>query len=74
MTVYQGDFGKGVATGSGVWSDPGANPCILYGPQVAAGLSSNGAPLPNPGGHGAIGWAPATWARSSSTPSSHSRA
>ena len=47
MTVYQGDFGKGVATGSGVWSDPGANPCILYGPQVAAGLSSNGAPLPN---------------------------
>jgi hypothetical protein len=47
MTVYQGDFGKGVATGSGVWSDPGANPCILYGPQAAAGTSSNGVPLPN---------------------------
>lgn len=31
--VWQGDFGKGVPTGSGVWSDPGANPCILYGPQ-----------------------------------------
>lgn len=31
--VWQGDFGKGVPTGSGVWSDAGANPCILYGPQ-----------------------------------------
>lgn len=30
--TWQGDFGKGIATGSGVWSDPGANPCILYGP------------------------------------------
>ncbi len=29
---WQGDFGKGVPTGSGVWSDPGANPCVLYGP------------------------------------------
>ena len=46
MTVFQGDFGKGVATGSGVWSDPGANPCILYGPQVAAGVSNQGTPQP----------------------------
>lgn len=30
--TWQGDFGKGAATGSGVWSDPGANPCVLYGP------------------------------------------
>lgn len=31
--VWQGDFGKGISTGSGVWSDPGVNPCLLYGPQ-----------------------------------------
>ncbi|HLI66317.1 MAG TPA: hypothetical protein VKU90_08115 [Caulobacteraceae bacterium] len=46
MTVFQGDFGKGVATGSGVWSDPGANPCLIYGPQVAAGISNQGTPQP----------------------------
>jgi len=46
MTVFQGDFGKGQPTGSGVWSDPGANPCLLYGPQVAAGVSNQGAPQP----------------------------
>jgi hypothetical protein len=44
---WQGDFGKGVPTGSGVWSDPGANPCILYGPQPAAGVTDNGVPYPN---------------------------
>jgi hypothetical protein len=32
---WQGDFGKGVATGSGVWSDPGANPCLLYSAAYA---------------------------------------
>lgn len=44
--VWQGDFGKGVSTGSGVWSDPGANPCLVYGPASAAGVSNQG--LPNP--------------------------
>jgi len=39
--VWQGDFGKGVSTGSGVWSDPGANPCLLYGPATSAS-GSNG--------------------------------
>ena len=43
---WQGDFGKGVSTGSGVWSDPGANPCQIYGPVVTAGLSDNGVPFP----------------------------
>ena len=43
---WTGDFGKGAPTGSGVWSDPGANPCILYGPQVAAGVSNQGIPQP----------------------------
>src|SRR5271155_3787325 len=45
--VWQGDFGKGVSTGSGVWSDPGANPCLLYGPATPAGVSNQGVPLPN---------------------------
>lgn len=43
---WQGDFGKGVSTGSGVWSDPGANPCLLYGPAPAAGVSNQGLPVP----------------------------
>lgn len=43
---WQGDFGKGVSTGSGVWSDPGANPCVLYGPSAAAGVSNQGVPQP----------------------------
>jgi len=47
MACWTGDFGKGQETGSGVWSDPGANPCILYGPQAAAGVTSNGVPIPN---------------------------
>lgn len=42
--VWQGDFGKGIPTGSGVWSDPGANPCVLYGPTIAAGVASQGIP------------------------------
>lgn len=42
MAVWQGDFGKGVSTGSGVWSDAGANPCVLYGPVPAAGVSGQG--------------------------------
>lgn len=44
--VWQGDFGKGVSTGSGIWSDPGANPCVLYGPANAAGVSNQGLPTP----------------------------
>ena len=44
--VWQGDFGKGVSTGSGIWSDPGANPCVLYGPAPAAGVSNQGLPTP----------------------------
>jgi hypothetical protein len=44
---WQGDFGKGIDTGSGIWSDPGANPCLLYGPATAAGVSNQGVPLPN---------------------------
>lgn len=45
--AWQGDFGTGQPTGSGIWSDPGANPCILYGPASAAGVSNQGVPLPN---------------------------
>jgi hypothetical protein len=45
--VWQGDFGTGQPTGSGVWSDPGANPCKLTGPALAAGVSSGGIPVPN---------------------------
>ncbi len=44
--VWQGDFGKGVSTGSGVWSDLGANPCVLYGPAPATGVSNQGLPTP----------------------------
>lgn len=43
---WQGDFGKGISTGSGIWSDPGANPCLLYGPAPAAGVSNQGLPVP----------------------------
>lgn len=39
---WQGDFGKGVGTGSGVWSDPGANPCLLYGPVSTSGSAGGG--------------------------------
>lgn len=46
MTVFQGDFGRGVSTGSGVWSDPGANPCIAYGPVPSSGTTGNGIPFP----------------------------
>jgi hypothetical protein len=45
--IWQGDFGKGVPTGSGVWSDPGVNPCLVYGPVPAAGISDNGVPFPS---------------------------
>ena len=41
--IFQGDFGKGISTGSGIWSDPGANPCVVYGPVPAAGVSGQGA-------------------------------
>ena len=44
--VWQGDFGKGQYTGSGIWSDPGANPCLIYGPAPAAGVSNQGVPQP----------------------------
>lgn len=43
---WQGDFGKGISTGSGVWSDPGVNPCLLYGPVPTAGVSGNGSVNP----------------------------
>lgn len=39
---WQGDFGKGVSTGSGVFSDPGANPCTLYSATPTAGTGGNG--------------------------------
>lgn len=32
MAIFQGDFGKGIITQSGVFGDPGVNPWILYGP------------------------------------------
>jgi hypothetical protein len=44
--VWQGDFGTGQPTGSGVWSDPGVNPCKLYGPLPAAGQTGLGVLLP----------------------------
>lgn len=47
MTVFQGDFGRGISTGSGVWSDPGANPCIAYGPVPGSGTTGTGIPFPN---------------------------
>lgn len=46
MAVFQGDFGVGVSTGSGVWSDTGANPCKVYGPYPAAGSTGNGYTYP----------------------------
>ena len=42
--VWQGDFAKGVSTGSGVWSDPGANPCVLLSPPAA----TTGGGIPQP--------------------------
>jgi hypothetical protein len=33
--IWQGDFGKGVSTGSGVFSSPGVAPYTLYGPLAA---------------------------------------
>ena len=42
--VWQGDFGKGVGSGSGVWSDPGVNPCVLAAPPAAG--SGSGVPQP----------------------------
>ena len=42
--VWQGDLGKGVPTGSGVWSDPGVNPCALLTPPAAG--SGGGVPQP----------------------------
>ena len=44
--VWTGDFGTGQPTGSGVWSDPGVNPCKLYGPLPAAGATGQGVLLP----------------------------
>lgn len=45
--TWQGDFGKGVSTGSGVWSDPGANPCVLYAvPSTTSPTSGLGVPAP----------------------------
>ena len=45
--VWQGDFGKGISTGSGIWSDPGVNPCILYTvPSTSAPTAGLGVPQP----------------------------
>lgn len=46
QACWTGDFGTGQPTGSGVWSDPGVNPCKLYGPLPTAGTTGNGIPLP----------------------------
>jgi hypothetical protein len=40
MSVWTGK------NGSGVWSDPGADPTVAYGPVPASGVTSNGIPLP----------------------------
>lgn len=40
--VFQGDFGTGQSTGSGIWSEPGANPC------VAMPASVNASSIPGP--------------------------
>ena len=45
--VWQGDFGKGIATGSGVWSDPGFNPCVAY-PVPSTTAPTTGAGIPQP--------------------------
>ncbi len=42
--AWQGDFGAGIPTGSGVWSDPGVNPCVLLSPPAAA--AGGGIPQP----------------------------
>lgn len=41
MSFWQGDFGKSVSTGSGVWSVEGANPCVAL-------VASNGSGIPAP--------------------------
>lgn len=40
--TWQGDFGKGVKTGSGIWSDPGANPCVLLTQTPSTGTAGSG--------------------------------
>ena len=41
--IFQGDFGKGQITGNGVFTDPGANPCLLDGPvPVNPGVNDQG--------------------------------
>lgn len=37
MAVWQGGFGKNIATGSGVWSDPGVQPDVLYSAPSTTG-------------------------------------
>lgn len=44
--IWQGDFGKGQPTGSGIFSDPGINPCVAYGPVPATGVSGQGLTFP----------------------------
>jgi hypothetical protein len=52
MAIFQGDFGKGVTTNSGIFGDPGVSPWVLYGPvssttsvmASAAGYGSNAVP------------------------------
>jgi hypothetical protein len=43
---WQGDFGKGISTGSGVWSDAGANPCLLSGPVPSATATDQAVGIP----------------------------
>jgi hypothetical protein len=46
MGFWQGDFGTGAPTGSGVNEPAGVNPCLYYGPVTAAGVSNGGTPQP----------------------------
>lgn len=38
--IWQGDFGQGAPTGSGVWGEPGCNPCLLS-PALPSGGTAN---------------------------------
>ena len=46
MAVYQGDFGKGIATGNGLTAAPGFNPCLLDGPVTIPGVQDQGGFFP----------------------------
>ena len=46
MATWQGDFGRGISTGSGVFSAPGANPCVLDGPVPVSTATGSGLLFP----------------------------